>query len=162
MYISILKTLALGVWLGAIVMLGIVAPTVFHLAPSRTLAGTLIGSVISRMNILEWVCAIVALLSSAWLLIRSWRSAPRWRVMELAGVTLATLVLWYYSMVVNPHLNSLRATIVDFDHPNSTPTYVQGRDEFDAGHRLSSTLVQVNMVIILGCFVLSVVNVRKN
>jgi hypothetical protein len=161
MVLSILKSLSLGVWIGAIVMLGIMAPTVFHLAPSRTLAGMLIGAVISRMNILEWSCAGVALLSAVWLLVRNWRSARRWRIVELCGLVLATILLWYYSMVVNPHLNDLRTQIGDFDHPNASAQYTQQRAEFDAGHKLSSTLVQVNMVVILGCFVVSVWNASR-
>jgi hypothetical protein len=62
MILSILKTLSLGVWIGAIVMLGIMAPTVFHLAPSRTMTEMLIGAIISRMTILDRSCADVPLL----------------------------------------------------------------------------------------------------
>ena len=161
MLVTILKTLSLGIWLGAIIMLGIMAGTVFHLAPSRTLAGMLIGAVIAKMNILEWVCAAIALLSSAWLLVHNWNGARKWRIVEFGGILLATALLWYYSMVVNPHLNDLRQQIGDFDHPQATPAYVQARDEFDAGHKLSSTLVQINMIVILGSFMLSIVNLRR-
>ena len=121
----------------------------------------LIGAVIAKMNVLEWVCAGAALLASAWMLIRNWRSLHKWRVVEFAGILFSTALLWYYSMILNPRLNDLRQQIGDFDHAQTTPSYVQARHEFDAGHKLSSTLVQVNMVVILGCFVLSVVNGKK-
>jgi hypothetical protein len=158
MILSILKTLAIGIWIGAIVMLGIMAPTVFHLAPSRTLAGMLIGAVIERMNILEWVCACVALLAAASPLVRNWKHATRLRLVEFAAILFATALLCYYSMVVNPNLNDLRARIVDFEHPNTSTTYIQACADFDAGHKLSSTLVQVNMMLLLGCFVMGMVN----
>jgi hypothetical protein len=122
----------------------------------------LIGAVISKMNILEWVCAAIALSSSAWLLIRDRKRQPKLRLIELAGLVIATGLLCYYSMVINPRLNDMRATIGDFDHPNASQQYVQQRAEFDAGHKLSSTLVQVNMLILVGCFVLGMVNDRRS
>lgn len=160
--LSILKSLSLGLWLGALIMLGYaVAGPIFQQLPSKTLAGTVNGVILSRMNHIEWVCAIVALISSIILLILNWNSARTLRLTETAAIFAAMIMLWFYSIQTTDRMNTLRSTIGDFDHPLQTTEYIQAKAEFDTLHHRYTALVSANMILILGGFVLSVVNSRK-
>jgi hypothetical protein len=163
MIFSILKTLSLGIWLGALIMLGYaVAGPIFHELPSKTLAGVVNGIIIGRMNQIEWVCAIVALVSSVVLLILKWSDGSRTlRLIEFAAIFGAIIILWIYSNPTTDRMNTLRSTIGDFDHPRQTTEYVSAKSEFDSLHHTYTALVSANMILILGGFVLSMVNSRK-
>jgi hypothetical protein len=163
MILSILKSLSLGIWFGALIMLGYaVAGPVFHELPSKTLAGALNGVILGRMNNIEWVCAVIALVSSIVLLILKWNDKSRTlRIVEFATIFAAMVILWIYSIHTTDRMNALRATIGDFDHPQQTTEYIAAKSEFDSLHHTYTALVSANMVLILGGFVLSMVNSRK-
>jgi hypothetical protein len=160
---SILKTLALGIWLGALIMLGYaVAGPIFQQSPSKTLAGTINGVILGRMNSIEWVCAIAALVSAVVLLIVYWQTDTRTlRIAEILILLVACVLLWSYSANITGRMNTLRETIGDFDHPKQTAEYVQAKSEFDDLHHAYTKLVSINMLLVLGEFVLSMVNYRK-
>ena len=161
--LSILKSLSLGLWLGALIMLGYaVAGPIFQQLPSKTLAGTVNGVILSRMNHLEWVCAIVALASSCVLLVLRWSDGSQTlRLTETAAIFVAMIMLWIYSGSITDRMNTLRSTIGDFDHPQQTTQYIEAKSEFDSLHHRYTALVSANMILILGGFVLSMVNSRK-
>jgi hypothetical protein len=163
MIFSILKSLSLGIWFGALIMLGYaVAGPVFHELPSKTLAGALNGVILGRMNNIECVCAIVALVSSIVLLILKWKDDSRTlRIVEFAAISAAMIILWVYSNPTTDRMNALRSTIKDFDHPQQTTEYIAAKNEFDTLHHTYTALVSANMVLILGGFVLSMINSRK-
>jgi hypothetical protein len=163
MILSILKTLSLGVWLGALIMLGYaVAGPIFQQLSSKTLAGSINGLILGRMNSIEWVCAIVALLSSIALLVLNWNEGTRTlRMVETAAILIATIILWTYSIHTSNRMNVLRSTIGDFDHPQQTTQYTEAKNEFDSLHHRYTALVSANMLLIVGAFVLSMVNSRK-
>ena len=163
MILSILKSLSLGIWLGALIMLGYaVAGPIFHELPSKTMAGALNGIILSRMNSIEWICAIVALVSSIILLILKWKNAARTlRIAEFVTIFAAMIILWIYSNPTTDRMNALRSTIEDFDHPQQTTEYIAAKSEFDSLHHTYTALVSANMVLILGGYVLSIVNSRK-
>ncbi len=163
MLLSILKSLSLGLWLGALIMLGYaVAGPIFQQLPSKTLAGTVNGVILTRMNHIEWVCAIVALASSLILLALNWNDGARaLRLTESAAIFVAMILLWIYSIQTTDRMNALRSTIGDFDHPQQTAQYIEAKSEFDSLHHRYTALVSANMVLILGGFVLSMVNSRK-
>ncbi len=161
--LSILKTLALGIWLGALIMLGYaVAGPIFQQSPSKTLAGTINGIILGRMNNIEWICLIVALALSIVLLILHWNDASRnLRIAEVLAIFIASVLLWSYAAKVTAKMETLRTTIGDFDHPKQTTEYVQAKNDFDKLHHTYTTLVGINMIVILGSFVLSMMNARK-
>src|ERR1700689_1979866 len=163
MILSILKSLSLGIWLGALIMLGYaVAGTIFHELPSKTLAGALNGIILSRMNHIEWVCAIVAIVSSAILLILKCNDAARTlRIVEFAAIFAAMVILGVYSNPTTDRMNTLRSSIGDFDHPQQTTEYIAAKSEFDSLHHTYTALVSTNMILILGGFILSMVNSKK-
>ena len=163
MIFSILKTLALGIWLGSLLMLGYaVAGPIFQQSPSKTLAGAINGIILGRMNSIEWVCALVALATAIILLALNWAGETRaMRMAEVAILCVSIVLLWFYSNRITGRMETLRQTIGDFDHPKQTKEYVEAKADFDDLHHRYTKLVGINMVLILGGFVLSMVNVRR-
>ncbi|HET6399923.1 MAG TPA: hypothetical protein VFH95_00845 [Candidatus Kapabacteria bacterium] len=162
-FLSILKSLVLGIWLGALIMLGYaVAGPVFQQSPSKTLAGAINGVILGRMNNIEWVCWAVAFACSTLLLILNWNNGGRsLRIIELAAIVITSVLLWTYSSHITHRMETLRATIGDFDHPKQTTEYVEAKSEFDTLHHRYTALVGTNMIFILGAFTLSVLLTRK-
>lgn len=163
MILSIIKSLSLGVWLGSLLMLGAaVAAPVFQELPSKTMAGNLNSVILSRMNAIEWVCGVLAFLSSLVLLIINWGGEYRTvRIVETALIFVMVTLLWMYSTSFSGRMTELRATIGDFDHPRPDPVYIQAKAEFDDLHKSYTRLVGINMVLITATFVLSIVNTRQ-
>ncbi len=162
MIFSILKSLSLGIWLGSLLMLGIaVAAPVFRELPSKTLAGHLNGIILSRMNLIEWICVSMALLSSIVLLIMNWNGGYRTlRLSETVLLFIMMTLLWFYSVKITGRMEDLRVVISDFDHPRETTEYVEAKAEFDDLHKTYTRLVGINMILITSVFVLSIVNTR--
>jgi hypothetical protein len=163
MLLPILKTLALGIWLGSLIMLGYaVAGPIFQQLPSKTLAGTINGIILGRMNMIEWVCALIALISAVALLITNWQTDSRnLRMVEVVVLCVVSVLLWSYSHSITSRMETLRQSIGDFDHPKQTTEYVQAKSEFDDLHHTYTKLVSINMVLILTSFVLSMGTARK-
>jgi hypothetical protein len=162
MILSILKSLSLGVWLGSLIMLGAaVAAPVFQQLPSKTMAGALNGVILSRMNSIEWVCAVLAFVSSIVLLAMNWNGEYRtMRIVETALIFIMTTLLWVYSVKISGRMGELRATIKDFDVPPQTTEVLEAKKEFDGLHKTYTMLVGINMMLITSAFVISIVNTR--
>lgn len=158
MLFSIVKSLALGVWLGALVMLAFaVAAPLFQTLPSRTMAGNLNQVILSRMNTIEWICWALAMTCSIVLLVVQWKVGPRsLRIAETVMLVLMAGFLWYYSSSITSHMTGLRATIKDFDTPSDTREYIEARREFDDAHKLYTKMVGFNMLLIVASFAVSV------
>src|SRR5687767_2739796 len=99
MILSILKSLSLGVWLGSLLMLGIaVAAPIFHELPSKTLAGHVNGIIMGRMNTIEWICGVLAFITSVVLLAMNWNGEYRTlRIIEVTMIFVMITLLWFYS-----------------------------------------------------------------
>lgn len=162
MIVSILKSLSLGVWLGSLLMLAIaVAAPVFQQLPSKTMAGNLNAIIMGRMNSIEWVCGVIAFLSSIVLLAVNWNGEYRtMRIIETCLIFLMVTMLWFYSVKLAGRMTELRATIQDFDHPQETTEYFEAKKEFDDLHKTYTMIVGINMIMITSAFVISVVNTR--
>lgn len=162
MILSILKSLSLGVWLGSLLMLGIaVAAPIFQQLPSKTLAGQVNGIILGRMNGIEWVCGILAFLSSIILLAINWNGDHRTiRIVETLMIFCMITLLWLYSAKISGRMEELRMVIKDFDTPQQTTEYIEAKKEFDDLHKAYTRLVGVNMLLITTTFVISIVNTR--
>jgi hypothetical protein len=163
MILSIIKSLSLGVWLGSLLMLGAaVAAPVFQELQSKTVAGNLNSVILGRMNVIEWVCGILAFLSAFVLLIVNWNGEYRTvRLVETGLAFVMITLLWIYSGRISTRMTELRHTIGDFDTPRADAVYVQAKAEFDDLHKSYTRLVGINMVLITATFVLSIVNTRQ-
>src|SRR6187455_2014694 len=125
MILSILKSLSLGVWLGSLLMLGIaVAAPIFQQLPSKTLAGQVNGIILGRMNGIEWICGVLAFLSSIILLAMNWNGDHRTiRLAETLMIFVMITLLWFYSVKISGRMEELRMVIKDFDTPQQTTEY---------------------------------------
>ncbi len=83
---------ALGLWVGAIAVLGaLVAPTTFQEAPSRNDAGRIFGSILEKFGVAELVLAGLVLVT-AWILRRTAASGSRaGRIRLVLALVLAAL-----------------------------------------------------------------------
>ncbi|HEY6171678.1 MAG TPA: DUF4149 domain-containing protein [Candidatus Kapabacteria bacterium] len=162
MILSILKSLSLGVWLGSLLMLGIaVAAPIFQQLPSKTLAGQVNSIILGRMNGIEWVCGVLAFLSSIILLAMNWNGDHRTiRLAETLMIFVMITLLWFYSVKISGRMEELRMVIKDFDTPQQTTEYVEAKKEFDDLHKTYTRLVGINMLLITTTFVISIVNTR--
>jgi hypothetical protein len=162
MILSILKSLSLGVWLGSLLMLAIaVAAPIFQQLPSKTLAGQVNGIILSRMNGIEWVCGVLAFISSIVLLAMNWNGDHRTiRIIETLMIFVMITLLWLYSVRVSSRMEELRMVIKDFDTPAQTTEYIEAKREFDDLHKTYTRLVGANMLLITATFVISIVNTR--
>lgn len=162
MILSILKSLSLGVWLGSLLMLAIaVAAPLFQQLPSKTLAGQVNGIILSRMNGIEWVCAVISFVTSIILLGMNWSGDHRTiRIIETLTIFVMVTLLWIYSVKVSNRMEELRSVIKDFDTPQQTSEYIIAKKEFDALHKTYTKLVGANMILITATFVISIVNTR--
>jgi hypothetical protein len=138
--------LACAFWLGMLVFLAFgVAGTVFQFVSSRFQAGTLNGIILEKMNILEWICGIVLLVSTG---ILFFLQKNRWAMLRLAMALVMLTGLFYYSRILPPVMAGLRAKIQNFDIPlNEDPR--PERAEFNRLHERYSALVSINAILAL-------------
>lgn len=142
---TIVLTLALGLWVGALVFVSfVVAPAVFGAVPSET-AGTVMGAIFPRYYAFTIAVGIVALLAAVPL--RSAAHGSRWTAtVGMMVVMLAATV--YAGTVVSPRARALRPAL------HHEPVDAAVRAEFDALHRRA---VQLNgLVLLLGLGALGV------
>lgn len=163
MILSIVKSLMLGVWLGSLLMLGAaVAAPIFQELQNKTLAGHINGIILSRMNMIEWVCGSTAFVASLILLILNWNGEYRMiRLIETVILFVTLTLLWFYSVRITSRMTELRTTIGDFDNPPQTESVMTAKSEFDSLHKTYTMLVGINMMLITSAFILSAVNTRQ-
>lgn len=141
-----LATLAAGIWIGVLLFLGTgVAPVIFKFIESKTQAGLLNGIILHRMNVLEGVCGFIILSVFLYLFLRK---KDRMRGIQLIGILLVLINLIYYSAFITPRMETLKVTIQNFDIPKSEDTRTE-REEFDLLHKQYSSLVTVNIILLL-------------
>jgi len=132
-----LMLLSLIVWIGGIIFLSFVeAPTAFSVAPTRHMAGTLVGHSLSILHWMGLFSGVVYLGSSMLLSSLTTDSAQPFAVRHV--LVLAMLLLTVVSQFgISPKMATLRASFGDID---SVPTDNPERVRFDALHRWSVRL----------------------
>jgi len=147
-FLRFLMLVSLVVWIGGLIFFAFVmAPAAFQVLPTRLLAGTLVGNVLSKLHWIAIVSGIVFLISS---LLYSWLSDGTAHVFAMRHVLICVmLALTLFSQFwIMPRMLALRAQVGDFstvtlNHP--------ARVQFDALH-VWSTRVE-GAVLILGLVV---------
>ena len=139
--------LSLVVWIGGIIFFSIVAPTAFHLLPTRLLAGTLVGNLLTKLHWIAIVSSIVYLISSlAYSRVTDGTAHVfALRHVLIVGMLALTLVSQFW---ITPRMITLRAQVATFD---STTLNQPERVQFDALHQWS-TRAEVT-VLLLGLVV---------
>jgi len=132
-----LMLLSLIVWIGGIIFLSFVeAPTAFSVAPTRHMAGTVVGHSLSILHWMGLFSGVVYLGSSMLLSSLTTDSAQPFAVRHV--LVLAMLLLTVVSQFgISPKMASLRASSGDID---SVPADSPERVRFDALHRWSVRL----------------------
>jgi len=142
-FLRFLMLLSLVVWVGGIIFLSFVeAPSAFSIAPSRHIAGTLVGHTLS---ILHWMGLFsgVVFLGSSMLLSSLATGSPQplaARHILLCGMLLLTVISQFG---VSPKMAALRAQFGDID---TVPANDPGRMQFDSLHQWS---VRLEVVVLL-------------
>ncbi len=139
------EVLSLGIWIGAMVYLTVgVAPVAFSVAPSRQLAGQIVGQSIARLYALGYVCAAVYVLS----ILAGQRIQP---VQPISGrltgwllilIAVMTLFVILNQFVVGKRLGELRGQMQqEFGGVDQTPIDHDLRRGFGKLHGVSALLM---------------------
>jgi hypothetical protein len=138
--------LALAVWLGGLVALGMTAPAVFsvvaahNLVEGRTLAGAIFGEILRRFHQVAYVCGALLLLS---LIVRR-VLGPRPRRFGIRFATGVAMVMatLYSGMVIRQTISRVQDEIGVKTAVSSLPAEDPRRVAFERLHR-QSELVQL-------------------
>jgi uncharacterized membrane protein len=144
-----LYVLALIVWLGGMIMLGaIVAPATFQVLQARDAsggrvqAGAVFGEILHRYHLVAYGTGTVLLLTLVALGVLGPR--PRAFFTRMA-IIIAMLVLTAYSGVpLTRHVQSVQSSVVG--PISALPDADARKVEFNRLHRLSTTLMMINIV----------------
>jgi Domain of unknown function (DUF4149) len=144
-----LMLLSLVVWIGGIVFFSVMAPTAFHVVPTRLLAGTLVGNLLAKLHWIAIFSGVVYLISSMAYSRITEGTAQVFALRHLLiflmlGLTLASQ-FW-----ITPRMVTLRAKVASFD---TAATLDQpARVQFDALHAWSTraeiTVLLLGLVLI--------------
>lgn len=147
-FLRFLMLLSLVVWVGGIIFFAIVAPTAFHVLPSRLLAGTLVGNLLTKLHWIAVVSGIVFLVSSLAYNRLTLGTTHVFAMRHLLICLMLGLTL-LSQFWITPRMVTLRAQVASFDTA-ATPDD-SARMQFDALH-VWSTRVEVT-VLLLGLLV---------
>ena len=138
-----LMMLSLGIWLGGIVLFAVLAPTAFSVLPTRHLAGSIVGPMLSRLH---WIGLISGLLFLASSVAYSRLSTGDLRVLTARNLLVcAMLALTLISQFgVTSRMAALRSSMGEID---TVPPTDPARMEFNALHAWSTRL-EVGVLIL--------------
>jgi len=142
-FLRFLMFLSLVVWVGGIIFLSFVeAPSAFSIAPSRHLAGTLVGHTLSILHWMGLFSGVVFLGCSMLLssLVTGSAQPLAARHILVCGMLLLTVISQFG---VSPKMAALRAQFGDID---TVPANDPGRLQFDSLHQWS---VRLEVVVLL-------------
>ncbi len=126
-------------------MASIVAPAVFSIADSRTLAGQIFGEVLLRLNVFEPICLAMVLGLKLWLVWRAGKSRSL-RSWFSVGVLLSSFLLWfYYARVITPEMHRLRENVQTQAHSEEWVGNPVAKARFDHLHKRYGQAMAANM-----------------
>lgn len=138
--------LSLVVWIGGLIFFIVVAPVAFQLLPTRLLAGTLVGTLLTKLHWMAICSGVVFLISS---LTYSQLTEGSTRAFALRNVLICVmLALTLFSQFwITPRMIALRAQVANFD---ASTLNNPARLQFDALH-VWSTRIE-GLILLLGLF----------
>ena len=143
-----LMLLSLIVWIGGIIFFSFMAPTAFHVLPTRLLAGSLVGNLLTKLHWIAIFSGVVYLISS---MAYSRITEGTAHVFALRHLLIClmlglTLVSQFW---ITPRMITLRAQVATFD---SATLDQPERVQFDALHAWSTraeiTVLLLGLVVI--------------
>jgi hypothetical protein len=147
-FLRFLMLLSLVVWIGGITFFAIMAPAAFHVLPTRLLAGTLVGNLLTKLHWIAIVSGIVYLVSSlAYSRIADGEAhVLALRHVLICGMLALTLISQFW---ITPRMVTLRAQVASFD---ASTLNQPARVQFDALHawstRLEITILLLGLMVI--------------
>ena len=133
-FLRFLMLLSLIVWIGGLILFALLAPTVFHVLPTRHLAGNLVGAMLSKLHWMGIVSGMVFLASS---LLHSRLTDGTVHVFGARNVLIVLMLsltlLSQFGII--PRMDALRASLGEV---SATPTDNPDRMQFDALHGWST------------------------
>ena len=139
-----LMVLSLVVWIGGIIFFAMMAPTAFHLLPSRLLAGTLVGTLLTKLHWIAIVSGVVFLTSSMLYSHLTQGTAHPFALRHLLICLMLVLTL-ISQFWITPQMVALRAQVSSFDTADTLNN--PARLQFDALH-VWSTRVEVTVLVL--------------
>jgi len=144
-FLRFLMLLSLAVWIGGIIFFSIVAPTAFHVLPTRLLAGTLVGTLLGKLHWIAVVSGIVYLISSLAYSRLTEGTAHAFALRHVLICLMLALTL-FSQFWITSRMITLRAKVATFD--TAATLNDTARVQFDALH-VWSTRVE-GAVLLLG------------
>lgn len=141
--LRLLMMLSLGIWLGGIVLFAVLAPTVFSVLPTRHLAGSIVGPMLSKLHWIGLISGIIFLISSL-----SYSRIATGDVHALSARNLLLCIMLVLTLIsqfgITSRMAALRSSMGEIDNvPPSDPARV----EFNALHAWSTRL-EVGVLIL--------------
>ena len=141
--LRLLMMLSLGIWLGGIVLFAVLAPTAFSVLPTRHLAGSIVGPMLSKLHWIGLISGIIFLISSL-----SYSRIATGDVHALSARNLLVCIMLVLTLIsqfgITSRMAALRSLIREIDNvPQSDPA----RLEFNALHAWSTRL-EVGVLIL--------------
>jgi hypothetical protein len=148
-FLRFLMLLSLVVWIGGIIFFAIMAPSAFHLLPTRLLAGTLVGNLLTKLHWIALVSGVVYLLSSLAhsRIVDGETHVFAMRHVLICGMLALTLISEFW---ITPRMLALRAQVANFDAAATLSD--TARVQFDALHvwstRLEITVLLLGLAVV--------------
>ncbi len=142
-FLRFLMLLSLVVWIGGIIFFSVLAPTAFHVLPTRLLAGTLVGNLLTKLHWIAVGSGIVYLISSL-AYSRVTDGTAHIFAMRHVLICLMLALTLFSQFWITPRMHTLRAQVANFD---AAALNDAARMQFDALHAWS-TRVEVTVLLL--------------
>ena len=153
---QVLYFLGLSIWVGGLATLALlVAPVVFHKAPSRAVAGEIFGAALRAFSYVEIVCAIFVA-GGGMAVALATRPIGGSEPAKLIMIGVLVLVFCVYTFYLHPTIAKVREQCGDFDRDPETDEQRTARERFGGLHRWSERLVGANIFLGLALLVFSI------
>ena len=141
--LRLLMMLSLGIWLGGIVLFAVLAPTAFSVLPTRHLAGSIVGPMLSKLHWIGLISGIIFLISSL-----SYSRIATGDVHALSARNLLVCIMLVLTLIsqfgITSRMAALRSSMGEIDN---VPPSDAARVEFNALHAWSTRL-EVGVLIL--------------
>ncbi|MFY9269250.1 MAG: DUF4149 domain-containing protein [Candidatus Manganitrophaceae bacterium] len=138
MAVQFIHLLALSVWVGGIVSIGmIVAPTLFQKGRSRQTGGELMGEILRKFDIVSLAC-IAALAITGVIKYWTWENLTPWNLSRYLSILVMSGAGLYSAFAVSPKLRSWTGS------PASANAI--SISDFNRLHHLSIRLMTLNLI----------------
>ncbi len=143
-FLRFLMLLSLVVWIGGIIFFSVLAPTAFHVLPTRLLAGTLVGNLLTKLHWIAIGSGVVYLISSLAYSRLTDGTAHVFAMRHMLICLMLALTL-FSQFWITPRMITLRAQVANFD--TAATLSDAARAQFDALH-VWSTRVEVTVLLL--------------